>query len=135
MKTMKKTFSLALMAGAMFLGANGAAAQTVVSQTADGDLRVVDYSGKPPYKRSIIRAEDTAEFARFEALQDTVLVATSTSRRAGPPGKSLPRQQASFERVPESQIAQFARFEESDSAAGTRRWRGAPGKGIPRFGR
>ena len=58
MKTM--TTRLVLMAGALFLGANGAAAQTVVTPTADGDLRVVDYSGKPPYKRSIIRAEDSA---------------------------------------------------------------------------
>jgi len=88
MKTM--TTRLVLMAGALFLGANGAAAQTVVTPTADGDLRVVDYSGKPPYKRSIIRAEDSADFARFE---------------------------------------------ESDSPASTRRWRGAPGKGLPRFGR
>jgi len=46
MKTM--TTRLVLMAGALFLGANGAAAQTVVTPTADGDLRVVDYSGKPP---------------------------------------------------------------------------------------
>ncbi|MGA0935941.1 MAG: hypothetical protein ACO3R5_12540 [Pseudohongiellaceae bacterium] len=133
MKTM--TTRLVLMAGALFLGANGAAAQTVVTPTADGDLRVVDYSGKPPYKRSIIRAEDSADFARFETLQETVLVATSTSRRMGPLGKSLPRQRASLERVLESQIAQFARFEESDSPASTRRWRGAPGKGLPRFGR
>jgi len=95
----------------------------------------VDYSGKPPYKRTVVSKEDSADFARFEALEDTVLVATSAKRRAGPPGKSLPRQQARFERVPEADISQFARFEESEPVNSARMWRGAPGKGRPLLGR
>lgn len=117
------------LAGICSLAATGLSAQTVVSETPDGDLRVVDYSGKPPFERRIIRAEDSADFARFEALEDTVMVATGTSRRGGPAGKSLPAQWARVERVNEADISQFARFEETDAAGSSRMWRGAPGKG------
>lgn len=133
MKSVK--ICLLTIASVFTLATASLSAQTVVSETPEGDLRVVDYKGKPPFKRKTISAKDSAEFARFEALNETVLVATSASRRAGPPGKSLPRQQARFERVPEADISQFARFEETDAAGSTRMWRGAPGKGRPRLGR
>lgn len=129
------TFCLLSITGVLTLASAGLSAQTVVGETAGGDLMVVDYKGKPPYKRRIVSADNSAEFARFEALQDTVLVTTSAGRRSGPPGKSLPLQQARVERVPEADISQFARFEETGAAGSTRMWRGAPGKGRPRLGR
>ena len=122
------------IASVLTLASAGLSAQTVVNETSDGDLMVVDYKGKPPFRRQVVSAGDSADFARFEELQDTVLVVTSASRRSGPPGKSLPAQQARFERIPEADISQFARFEETD-AGSTRMWRGAPGKGRPRLGR
>lgn len=133
---MKQTsIRLLALAGLFSLGTTGLSAQTVVGETADGDLRIVDYRGKPPFARKIVSEENSAEFARFEALDDTVLVATGTSRRSGAPGKSLPAQRARIERVNEADISQFARFEESDAAGSTRMWRGAPGKGRPRLGK
>ena len=126
---------LLTVAGILTFTCAGLSAQTVVRESTNGDLKVIDFNGKPPFKRRTISAEDSAEFARFETINDTVLVATSASRRSGPPGKSLPAQQARFERVNEADISQFARFEESDDAGSTRMWRGAPGKGRPNLGR
>lgn len=134
-KVMKKSVTGRLFTmGILALGCSVLSAQTVVNETSTGDLMVIDYSGKPPFKRKLVRSQDRAEFARFESIQNTVLVSTSASRRSGPPGKNLPAQQARFERVPEADISQFARFEETDKAGSSRMWRGAPGKGRPRVG-
>lgn len=127
--------SVTTLLAALSMGATSASAQTVVNTTASGDLQVVDYSGKPPFKRRTISSEDAADFQRFEAINDTVLVATSSPRRVGAPGKSLPRQVRSFERVPTADISQFARFEETTDSDSPRMWRGAPGKGRIRLGR
>tara|TARA_R110000772_G_scaffold268096_1_gene394121 strand:+ start:2996 stop:3343 length:348 start_codon:yes stop_codon:yes gene_type:complete len=109
---------------------------TVVRQTSDGGLMVIEFNGKPPHKRRFISPEDEQAYARYAPFVDSVLVATSNSRnRVGPPGKNLPTQRTSFERIDPSDISRFARFEESERAASAthrRFWRGAPGKGHPR---
>ena len=114
----------------MSMGAGAVSAATVVSETSDGRLMVVDTKGKPPHKRQFI-SPGSADYARYADLADNVTIATSSTRRSGPPGKSLPAQVARIESVNEADISQFARFEESDSAASARMWRGAPGKGRP----
>lgn len=134
MKQISKHLAATAFGMAALLSA-GAFAQVSVREAGNGDLIVVDYKGKPPFKRQVISADERADFARFEAINDTVLVATSNSRRAGPPGKNLPLQQARFERVPQDQVVNIARVEETDGAGATRMWRGAPGKGRPRLGR
>ena len=103
-------------------------AQTVVREVANGDLLVVNYSGKPPFKRQTV-SRDHALYARYAALNESVMIASATTDRAGPPGKSLPAQSARMERIPEAEITRFARFEETDRAGQSRMWRGAPGKG------
>ena len=105
--------------------------QTVVRETSDGDLMVIEFRGKPPHKRQFIIKEDTEQYARYAPMLDSVLLATSSTRRVGPPGKMFSVGRASIERIPESEIAQFARFEETEeSADNTRRLRnGPPGKG------
>lgn len=117
----------------MSVGAATVLAGTVVSETSDGRLMVIDTRGKPPHKRQFI-SPSSADYARYADLADNVTIATSTTRRSGPPGKSLPAQAARIESVNEADISQFARLEESDSAASSRMWRGAPGKGrqLPR---
>ena len=103
--------------GALLLASAGTSAQTVVNETSAGDLQVLNYSGKPPFKRQLIQADDR------------VLISTSSKRRTGAPGKSLPAQVARVERVAMEDIANIARFEEVESNRSTRMWRGAPGKG------
>ncbi|PCH61496.1 MAG: hypothetical protein COC05_00785 [Gammaproteobacteria bacterium] len=106
-------------------------AQTVVKRI-DGDVvQTVNYQGKPPFKRQITRLDGTnaAEFARFEEQRGEPVKSLSTNvRRAGPPGKSVPYR---GRRVAIQEVAEFARFEESDApvaARSNRIWRGAPGK-------
>jgi len=123
---------LLTMASALLLVSAAASAQTVANTTSNGDLQVVNYSGKPPFKRKTVSPGD-ADFERYQTFEETVLVATSRPRRAGPPGKSLPVQQTRFDRVPEADISQFARFEETDSAGSARMFRGAPGKSRMRL--
>ena len=109
---------------------NWASAQVVINETSAGDLQIVVYSGKPPYKRQFISDSELDSDSVFEKIHDSVLVVTGSSRRSGPPGKSLPAQVANIERVSEEDITQMARFEETDSSVrDVRRWRGAPGKG------
>lgn len=48
------TIRVLALAGLCALATSGVSAQTVIGKTPDGDLRVVDYKGKPPYKRRII---------------------------------------------------------------------------------
>ncbi len=106
--------------------------QTVVRETSDGDLMVIEFRGKPPHKRQFISVDDTERYARFAPMVDSVLVATESSRRAGPPGKMFSSGQAvSVERIPASEISQFAQFEETDepSSNNTSRRSGPPGKG------
>lgn len=126
-----------LTTSSLFLASFGVAAGTVVTEKNNGDLMVVEFKGKPPHKRRVISTNDTADYARFEEYSESVLVATNADRRSGPAGKSLPAQQARIERVPLSEITQFARFEETEnsSSSNTRLWRGAPGKGRPNLSR
>lgn len=108
--------------------------QTVVRETSDGRLMVIEFRGKPPHKRQFISVDDTERYARYAPMVDSVLVATESTRRAGPPGKMMTSGQAvSIERVPASEISQFAQFEETDESASTdtRRRSGPPGKGRP----
>lgn len=108
---------------------------TVVRQTSDGGLMVIEFNGKPPHKRRFISPDDEQTYARYAQLVDSVLVATNSTGRIGPPGKNMPTQRAAFERIDSSDISRFARFEESEknaSAPHRRFWRGAPGKGHPR---
>ena len=114
------------------LGSGAVSAGTVVKETPDGRLMVVDFNGKPPHKRQFISTEHP-EFARYADLSNSVSIATASVKRSGPPGKSLPAQVARIESVNEADISQFARFEETDSAPDARMWRGAPGKGRPLF--
>lgn len=106
--------------------------QTVVRETSDGSLMVIEFRGKPPHKRQFISIDDTERYARYAPMVDSVLVATESTRRVGPPGKMMTSGQAvSIERVPASDIAQFAQFEETDETFSTdsRRRNGPPGKG------
>ena len=129
------TFYLFPMISVLALASAGVFGQTSVRETSGGDLLVIDYQGKPPFKRKLVSAEEGSDFARFEEVSETVMVNTSISRRSGAPGKSLTLQRARMERVPVSEITQFARFEETEERAGSARmWRGAPGKGRPRLG-
>lgn len=107
-------------------------AQTIVKQIDDDTLQVIDYRGKPPFKRQIISLSDTnaAEFARFEERVETSPKPFSgTARRAGPQGKSVPYARQGVSGQPE-EIAEFSRFEETDGQAAKshRLWHGAPGK-------
>ena len=128
------TIRILALAGLCALATSGVSAQTVIGKTPDGDLRVVDYKGKPPYKRRIISVQD-AEFARFEEINNSVVVTTGSDRRNGPAGKALPAQFARVQRVNEAELSQFARFEETESTGSKRMWRGAPGKGRPNLNR
>ena len=134
--------SLLVLPVILALGASMVQGQTVVRQTSDGDLMVIEFRGKPPHKRRFISQDDEQAYARYVQMVDSVLVASESTRRLGPPGKNMTtRQSVTMERVPQSDISRIARFEEaSDAAAASapshrRFWRGAPGKGRPRISR
>lgn len=102
-------------------------AGTVVHQIDDENLMVINYQGKPPFKRTLINVSDTAAFARFEAQVSSSAVDVESVHkvRRGAPGKQLSvvrRNAASGGQV------EFARFEETSESRQLRRWRGAPGK-------
>lgn len=132
----KTSFALGGL-GALLLGVTAlpAAGDTTVRRIDNDTLMVIDYSGKPPFKRRFVdQGESPVEFARFEEMTDGTLTVGAVSRRSGPPGKSLPGQRA---RVTSDagEIAEFARFEESgEESSSPRMWRGAPGKGRPLLG-
>lgn len=127
---LKSNRCLFSLAGALILVSSVASGQIVFNERTSGDLQIVDYSGKPPYKRQVIAADELDSDSAIEEMVNSVLVVTGSRRRSGPPGKSLPAQVASIERVSQADISQIARFEETDSSVrDIRRWRGAPGKG------
>lgn len=113
--------------------AMSAHAGTTVKQLDADRLMVIDTSGKPPFHRQIIQRSTNPEaYATWapRASGDVAMMVTEVQRR-GAPGKSLApsRARISFEPV---ESVEFARFEETQEAlAPNRRWRGAPGKGVP----
>lgn len=108
-------------------------AGTTVKQLDADRLMVIDTSGKPPFHRQIVQRSTNPEvFAAWapRALGDVAMMVTEVQSR-GVPGKSMASSRAriSFEPV---ESVEFARFEETQEAlAPNRRWRGAPGKGVP----
>ena len=119
----KRTLLLSTILG---FASTGGMAQTVVKQLNDDTLRVTQYKGKPPLKRTVItRDAHPALFAHYAELIDhnpqPLFISTS---RNGAPGKSLPRQAGRVSGEPQ-EVTEFARAEESQDH---RQWRGAPGK-------
>lgn len=133
MKRVKASLLSLACAGLFF--SMGTAGQTVVRQLDNGQLSVVDYTGKPPFKRRLVSEQDGELWQRYSALVDSVRVADTRMAQAGPPGKNRPAQVARIDRVPAAELTTFARFEETGEPANTRLWRGAPGKGRPQLGR
>jgi hypothetical protein len=93
-----------------------AAGDTVVKQIDANSVLVVDYSGRPPFKRRVVALDDLSvtELARFEEVTEPVV---DTSRlgekitvvdyRGKPPFKRR------VEEIDASNAAEFARFEET----------------------
>ena len=87
-------------------------------------VRVTDYSGAPPFKRTVaLKADQDAEFARFEEAAPTVgEVQRVVDFRGVPPYRRAVRT------VTEADVAEFARFEEEVEPASRPRRVGPPGK-------
>lgn len=132
---MKKTL-LALGALVLPIALSTTSVQANPSVTlVDSDtLRVVDRSGKPPFRRLTISQDNNPElFAHYHALVDYDPQPLFAVSGRGAPGKSLPRQRVRIS-GDATEVAEFARFEEVDETvdnrSDSRRWRGAPGKSI-----
>lgn len=131
---MKKTI-IALGTLILPLLAGTAQAQVSVKRIDADTLRITEVRGKPPHKRQIISEEHHpglyAHYSDRVDYDEQPLFAVSGR---GAPGKSLPRQRVRIS-GDVSEVAEFARFEETDEAATTdhRRWRGAPGKSTSRL--
>lgn len=109
-------------------------AQTVVRETSNGDLMVIEFRGKPPHKRRFISPDNVELFARYSSMLNSVMVASESTARSGPPGKMTTLDPIMLERIPASDISQFSRFEESEESTedNTRAVRrGPPGKSRP----
>ncbi|MCI5107649.1 MAG: hypothetical protein MRY76_13120 [Pseudomonadales bacterium] len=118
------------------LSASPASAATVVRQVDAATLLVVEYRGKPPHKRRLVSADDTAAFAHYQEIMDRPSATLfSGIFRAGPPGKATAHSRRPMESDSgqNTEQVEFARFEETSAQEKpTRRfWRGAPGKGRP----
>lgn len=101
-----------------------------VTQVNQDTLRVVDYSGKPPYKRRMISASTAPEaFDRYSSLLDhTPQALQTTNRRSGPPGKSVGRQGIRINARPIETSEPSSAPEDNGPTNPHRMWRGAPGK-------
>jgi hypothetical protein len=89
---------------------------------------IVDYSGRPPFKR---RAVTAAEFARFEeAKRSEAPKVGERVRVVNYQGRPPFRRQ--LVEIDENDVAEFARFEETKPASTERRRFGPPGKGFGR---
>lgn len=131
---MKKTI-LALGTLILPLLAGTAQAQVSVTRIDADTLRITEFRGKPPHKRQVISEDrNPALYAHYsdQVNYDEQPLFAVSSR--GAPGKSLPRQSVRIS-GDVSEMAEFARFEETDEAPTTdhRRWRGAPGKSTSRL--
>jgi len=107
-------------------------AQTLVQQIDADTLRVTQYKGKPPLKRlTVSRTVNPESFAHYAELIDYNPQPLFAVESRSAPGKGLP---GKSRRVSgdEQEIAEFARFEETEEQNDSRKWRGAPGKGIRR---
>lgn len=106
-------------------------ANTVVQQIDADTLRVVEYSGKPPFKRrTISQASNPVLYARYADRIGYDPQPLFAVERRGAPGKSLPGQ-ARRVSADAREVAEFARFEETgadEQRSDGRMWRGAPGK-------
>lgn len=126
MEHMNKTITIAaaVLAAAVTLPASATADDTAAANAPETRI-VTDFRGSPPFKRRIVTVSDTAEKAAREAKpaaaepdeSERVLV---VERRGAPPYKRR------FVTRDEVEVAEFARFEETNEARDTRR--GPPGK-------
>jgi len=106
-----------------------AQAQTVVRETDDGRLMLIEFKGKPPYIRQFISPDNAEMYARYAVMLDQVLVASEPASRFGAPAKNI-NSSIRLERVSPDEISQFSRFEEVVDYRNIREGRrGPPGKG------
>ena len=113
----------------------GASADQLIGSLSDGHAQVVDFSGKPPFRRTAIDASrlTAEERDRLEALDDAPRQRslTATARVAGDRGRPPYRRDLDTSTDAQSGAARFARFEEQAAAVGRSGRRGPPGKRFP----
>ena len=120
MKSLTRTFIISLVIVVAFaLLTSVAPASAADSST----VRVVDFTGAPPFKRRVVSQETEADFARFEQAAPTV-----GERRRTVDFRGAPPHRRSVEVVTEADVAEFARFEEEPAEARRPRRSGPPGK-------
>lgn len=117
------------------IAASKAAADPVYRQIDENTVSITDFSGKPPFRRRIVKIDDltAAEFARFEEVAGDIAVdgsrigqtVTVVDFRGKPPFRR------STVQIDEDNLAEFARFEEVTETADKPRRRGPPNKGFP----
>lgn len=127
---------LAAAAIALLLPFGSAQAGTVVRELDETTLMVTEFRGKPPHKRFIVNADDSAAFARYqEIMEQPAQRLFAGVFGGGAPGKSIQRVRRVRDVDASEQVerVEFARFEETsaDDKPARRFWRGAPGKGLP----
>jgi len=119
--TIGRLSALAAVGATLSLGAGVAAADAA---GADGKVWVTDFSGRPPFSRSLERVEDVRE---ADAARNRDLAAAEPGRL------NVPGKQRWTTRAAQSETVVFARFEEDpDAKPSPRLFRGAPGKGFSR---
>lgn len=130
------SLTVAATIAAGVFAASAVSADTVVRRLDDNSLLVVDYSGKPPFKRQVVALDElsSTELARFELMTRPVEIDSSrigetitvVEFRGKPPYK---RQVIEIDAT---NAAQFAQFEEVSEVAEQRPLRPRfPGKQFP----
>ncbi|MFW2405086.1 MAG: hypothetical protein ACN4GT_09975 [Gammaproteobacteria bacterium] len=122
---------LACISGAMTLAflAGPTTADSEGVQASDHEVIVTDFSGRPPFSRTRVPARETAEFAQLEEQ----LVSAST-RQVGEKVQIVdysgrPPYSRRVVVLDETEVAEFARFEDSGAASDSPHVRrSAPGK-------
>jgi hypothetical protein len=133
MKTLLAIAATVTAAGALSLSAPSASASDLIRDLGDGRALVVDYQGKPPFKRRIVATQSLSAAQLAKLDRATVRAATSRSHRgslsASFRGKP-PYRRAVTAATPQTDV-EFARFEEQIEQDKPAASRGAPGKSLP----
>ena len=86
----KRIFAATAITAAVTLALSPAlwAADNVKAGSDSGQVRVTDFSGRPPFKRGFASTQEVADLARFEEVTSSP---KQQRTRFGPPGKATSR--------------------------------------------
>ena len=111
-----------LLVSALITALAGVAPSVGAADAPASVLRVKTFAGSPPFQRRVVPVESAdAEFARFETT-------AATEKSQWVDFRGSPPYQRKFNLSADTEVVEFARFEEIEASADKPRRYGPPGK-------